>query len=222
MLQVLRPSGGKRISEGPRLGHSHLTFSPYSGGDSPASVMSNEAVKLMNQADCARREHRLADAERDLSEAVGLCRADAARRELAQALKSLAQIKRDSGHADAARLLYEEAVAIYREERGPLDLAHTIRHLGDVHRHEGHAKLAEDCYLEALALYRDRQETPSLDLANAIRPLALLKDDAGEVEEARRLWEEARELYAGVNVEAGVAESSARLARLAHRQESAE
>ena len=140
MLQVLRPSGGERISEGPRLGHSHLTFSPYSGGDSPASVMSNEAVKLMNQADCARREHRLADAERDLSEAVGLCRADAARRELAQALKSLAQIKRDSGHADAARLLYEEAVAIYREERGPLDLAHTIRHLGDVHRHEGHAK----------------------------------------------------------------------------------
>jgi tetratricopeptide (TPR) repeat protein len=124
------------------------------------------------------------------------------------------QIKRDSGHADAARPLYEEAVAIYREEGGPLDLAHTIRHLGDVHRHEGHAKLAEDCYLEALALYRGRQETPSLDLANAIRPLALLKDDAGEFEEARRLWEEARELYAGVNVEAGVAESSARLARI--------
>jgi tetratricopeptide (TPR) repeat protein len=184
--------------------------------------MCNEALKLMNQADRARREHRLADAERDLSKAVGLCRADAVRRELAQALKSLAQIKRDSGHADAARLLYEEAVAIYREEGGPLDLAHTIRHLGDVHRHEGHAKLAEDCYLEALALYRGRQETPSLDLANAIRPLAILKDDAGEVEEARRLWEEARALYAGVNVEAGVAESSARLARLAHRQESAE
>ena len=65
-------------------------------------------------------------------------------------------------------------------------------HLGDVHRHEGQAKLAEGCYLAALALYRGRQETPSLDLANAIRPLAILKDDAGEVEEARRLWEEAR------------------------------
>jgi tetratricopeptide (TPR) repeat protein len=199
-----------------------LTFPLYRGGDSLASAMSEEAVKLMNQADHARREHRLADAERDLSEAVGRCRGDGARRELAQALKKLAQIKRDSGQGDAARPLYEEAVAIYREEGGALELAHAIRHLGDVHRHEGHAKLAEDCYLEALALYRNQQGTPPLDLANAIRPLAILKDDAGEVEEAKRLWEEARGLYAGVNVEAGVAESSARLARLGQRRESAE
>jgi tetratricopeptide (TPR) repeat protein len=184
--------------------------------------MSEEAVKLMNRADCARREHRLADAERDLSEAVGLCRAEGARRELAQALQRLAQIKRDLGHGGAARPLYEQAVAIYREQGGALELAHTIRHLGDVHRHEGHAKLAEDCYLEALALYRNQQGTLPVDLANAIRPLAIVRDDAGEVEEARRLWEEARELYAGVNVEAGVAECSARLARLTQRRESAE
>jgi tetratricopeptide (TPR) repeat protein len=184
--------------------------------------MSEEIAKLMKQADRGRREHHLADAERDLSAAVGLCRADGTRRELAQALKKLAQIKRDLGQGDAARPLYEEAVAIYREEGGALELAHTIRHLGDVHRHEGHTSLAEDCYLEALALYRNQQGTPPLDLANAIRPLAILKDDAGEVEEARRLWEEARGLYAGVNVEAGVAESSARLARLGQRRESAE
>jgi tetratricopeptide (TPR) repeat protein len=184
--------------------------------------MSDEAVKLMNQADRARREHRLADAARDLSEAIGLCRADGTRRERAQALKKLAHIKRDLGHADAARPLYEEAVAIYREQGGALELAHTIRHLGDLHRHEGHAKLAEECYLEALALYRSQQGTPPLDLANAIRPLAIVKDDAGAVEQARRLWEEARELYAVVNVEAGVAECSARLARLTQRRESAE
>lgn len=184
--------------------------------------MSDEALKLMTEADRARREHRLADAERDLSEAVGLCRGDAAKGDLAQALKRLAQIKRDLGHGDAARALYEQAVAIYRQEGGALELAHTIRHLGDVHRHEGNAKLAEDCYLEALALYRSEKATPPLDFANAIRPLAILKDDAGKVEEARRLWEEARELYAGVNVEAGVAESSARLARLAPRRKSGE
>ena len=66
----------------------------------------------------------------------------------------------------------------------------------------------------AVALYRSHERTLPLDLANAIRPLAILKDDAGEVEEARRLWEEARDLYAAVNVREGVAESSARLARL--------
>ena len=34
----------------------------------------------------------------------------------------------------------------------------------------------------ALALYRSHERTPPLDLANTIRPLAILKDDAGEVE----------------------------------------
>jgi tetratricopeptide (TPR) repeat protein len=184
--------------------------------------MSDQTVKLMNQADWARRKRRLADAERYLSDAVALCRADGAMRELAQALRKLGEVKRDLKQGDAVRALYEEAVAIYREQGGPLELAHTIRHLGDIHRHEGNVKLAEGCYLEALALYRSQPASPPLDLANALRPLAILRDDAGEIKEARRLWEEARDLYASVNVEAGVAESSARLARLAKRRESAE
>jgi len=74
--------------------------------------------------------------------------------------------------------------------------------------------LAEPCYYEALALYRSHKKPPPLDLANAIRPLAILKDDAGEVEDAKRLWEEARNLYAEADVREGVAESAARLARL--------
>ena len=74
--------------------------------------------------------------------------------------------------------------------------------------------LAESCYHEALALYRRDEQTSPIDLANAIRPLAILKDDAGEKEEAKQLWKEARDLYATVNVQEGVAESSARLARL--------
>jgi hypothetical protein len=74
--------------------------------------------------------------------------------------------------------------------------------------------LAEPCYHEALTIYRAHKETPPLDLANAIRGLALLKSNAGEVEEARALWAEARDLYAAVNVEAGVKESSRRLALL--------
>jgi hypothetical protein len=67
---------------------------------------------------------------------------------------------------------------------------------------------------EALALYRSHADTPPLDLANAIRPLALLKYDAGEAEEARRLFEEARDLYALANVQEGVAGCSTWLARL--------
>jgi len=179
--------------------------------------MIEAAVNLMREANLARREHRLADAHRDLIQAVTLCRQAGVRRDLAQALKRLGQIERDLGDVDAARPLYEEAVTLCRAEGDRLLLAHTIRHLGDIHRHEGHVDLAEPCYLEALTLYRSDEQTPPLDLANAIRPLAMIKENSADLEEARRLWEEARSLYAAVNIEAGVAECSARLARLARR-----
>jgi hypothetical protein len=45
--------------------------------------------------------------------------------------------------------------------------------------------------------------------------MAILKEQTGEPEAAKPLWEEARQLYASVNVPEGVAESSKRLAQLA-------
>ena len=176
--------------------------------------MSEAAVKLMQQAERARRENRLPDALRDFAEAVSLCRQTAARRNLVRALKGLGQIERDLGRGEAAWPLYKEAVALCRDEGDTLALAHTVRHLGDIHQDAGRAALAESCYNEALALYRSHDCTPPLDLANTIRPLAILKEGAGQVEEARQLWVEARNLYAAVSVPQGVAECSARLARL--------
>jgi tetratricopeptide (TPR) repeat protein len=168
----------------------------------------------MERADQARRERRLADAHRDFVEAVALCRHKGMQLELLRALKGLGQIERDLGRAEAARPLYEEAVAICRRTDDTLALAHTIRHLGDIHRDTGRPDLAEPCYDEALALYRSSERTSPLDLANAIRPLAILKEGAGEIEEARLLWQEARDLYAAVKAEEGVRECSARLERL--------
>ncbi len=166
----------------------------------------------------ARREHRFADAKRDLVVAVDHCRNGGAPLELAQALTGLGQIERDLHEKDTPRKHYEEAVAIYRIAGDVLKLAHTIRHLGDIHRNEGHRELAEPCYREALNLYRSHQQTPPLGLANAIRGLAILQSEAGEVGEARLLWEEARDLYAAVKVDAGVVEGSRRLALLEQRK----
>ncbi|MGA9417350.1 MAG: hypothetical protein WBV60_21855, partial [Terriglobales bacterium] len=89
--------------------------------------------------------------------------------------------------------------------------AHTVRHVADIRREAARLDLAESCYHEALHLYRNHAATPPLDLANAIRGLAILKTDAGDAATAIALWEEARDLYAAVNVEAGVAESNRRL-----------
>jgi tetratricopeptide (TPR) repeat protein len=173
--------------------------------------MSDTIDRLMQRALEARRESRLDDAKRDLTEAVALCREAAAPGKLARALAGLGQAERDLHHNDAALRHYEEAVTLYRTEKDPLKLAHTIRHVADIHRHEGNQRLAEGCYENALGIYRQQPETPPLDLANALRGSALLKESLGEIEQARAQWQEAGKLYAEVCVEAGVAESKRRM-----------
>jgi tetratricopeptide (TPR) repeat protein len=179
--------------------------------------MSNGSDELLELALTARRENRLADARQYLVEAVNRYREAEARVDLAKALTCLGQMERDMHHSDAALRNYGEAAAIYRAAEDALHLAHTVRHVGDIHQQEGHPGLAEPCYQEALAIYRSHVQTPPLDLANAIRGLAILKGEVGEAAEARRLWEEAKDLYAAVNVKVGVEESLGRLTRLEER-----
>jgi hypothetical protein len=68
-----------------------------------------------------------------------------------------------------------------------------------------------------LSLYRGHPETLPLDLANTIRGLAILKQDQGDLEQSRALWEEARDLYASLHVDAGVNESARRLSLLSRK-----
>jgi tetratricopeptide (TPR) repeat protein len=168
----------------------------------------------MSAANHARLENRPSDAHRDYAAAVAVCRDSGSRRELALALKGLGQIERDAGNGEIALRLYEEAAGICRERDDQLALAHTIRHIADIHLDAQRAELAGPGYLEAIAIYRANPNTKPLDLANAIRPFAKLNEDMGKVAEARRLWAEARDLYATAGVSQGVAESSRRLTRL--------
>jgi tetratricopeptide (TPR) repeat protein len=177
--------------------------------------MSEGLDKLLRQARQARRENRPEDAKRDLTEAVAMCRQSGVQADLANALTSLGQIERDLHNNDVALNHYEEAVAIYRTQDNPLRLAHTVRHLGDIHRNQKRLDLAAPCYEEALSLYRNHAETPPLDLANALRGYALLKEGLGEKVQAASLWGEAGKIYADVHVMEGAAESSRRVALLA-------
>ena len=127
-------------------------------------------------------------------------------------------------------LKYKLAVAKARRVDDPLKLAHTVRHLGDAYYYAKLPTQAEPCYVEALSIYRKHENARPLDVANAIRSFAVLKDENGEFEEAQRLWQEAHDLYVAVSdapditeswrrgVLGGVAESAARLALLARRR----
>jgi tetratricopeptide (TPR) repeat protein len=110
------------------------------------------------------------------------------------------------------------AVARARTGHDPLRLAHRVRHLGDAYYYAKRAALAERCYAEALAIYRFHTETRPLDLANAIRSVAVLRHETGAIEDAERWWQEAHDLYVALGASAGVAESAARLGLLARRQ----
>jgi tetratricopeptide (TPR) repeat protein len=109
-------------------------------------------------------------------------------------------------------LKYKLAVASARKVDDPLRLAHTVRHLGDAYYYAKRFSLAEPCYVEALSIYRQREDRRRLDLANAIRSFAVLKDEIGAPEEAMQFWREAHDLYTSLGIPAGVAESAARLA----------
>lgn len=150
-----------------------------------------------------------------LVEAVAICRTVGADRELVAALGKLGHVEQDAGRHDAAGVCLEEAVAVARTVADPLRLAHAVRHLGDVHRHAGRLAEAEACYHETLSLYgRHATGAATLDHANALRPMAILKEELGQVEEARVLWGRARGLYSAAGIEAGAAECVDRLARL--------
>ncbi|HKV78897.1 MAG TPA: tetratricopeptide repeat protein [Candidatus Sulfotelmatobacter sp.] len=162
----------------------------------------------------ARQERRTERASQTFSEAVRLSRKAADPSLLASSLIGLGQTERDLNNNHAALQHYREAVDLLRTEPNRLRLAHTIRHLADILREDGSSKEATICYEEALKVYREDIKTPPLDLANTLRGFALLKGNAGETENAKSLWQEARSLYKSVNVQAGVEESERQIARL--------
>ena len=162
----------------------------------------------------AELQQAVARFHRYLTEAVSLLRAAGATGELVAALGKLGHAEENAGRVDAALACYEEAVAVARGGDHALPLAHAVRHLGDVHRKAGRLAAAEACYAEALALYGAQDEPPPLDHANALRPMAILKETLGQADEARTLWQRARTLYGAAAIEAGVAECTEHLARL--------
>ncbi len=60
---------------------------------------------------------------------------------------------------------------------------------------------AQPLYEKALALYRSNLQTKVLDLANTVRPYALLNEGLEKLDVATQFWQEARNLYASLGLE---------------------
>lgn len=129
-------------------------------------------------------------------------------------LIELGRTARHEGRLEAARRLYRDAAQLYHEAGDRQAYAKTVRHIADIYMEEPNYAEAQPLYEEALEIYRGDVRTGVLDLANAIRPYALLIEATGQGETAAKLWREAQALYAAIRVEAGVKECEEHLARL--------
>ena len=93
-------------------------------------------------------------------------------------------------------------------------LAHALRHRSEIARCGGEADRALSLSLEAVALYRTMADpVVALDLANALRGLALAHEAIHDPASAAASWREARELYHQSGVAAGRDECDAHLGR---------
>lgn len=159
------------------------------------------------RAAAARRAGRSEDALKEYRAAIA-----EARGSLALALAGAGQAERDLGDAGAALACYAEAAAVQRAIGDTDRVAHNLRHMADIHADAGRYDAALPLYEEALALYRAQPATHPLDLANALRGMAIAAEALRGRDAARALWREARDLYRGEGVEAGVRECERRLA----------
>ena len=147
--------------------------------------MSAELRALLQQGHSARSKGRPDDALRAFEDAITLAKKSGAKEELVHALKGHGQIERDLGRTAAAKARYQQATDECRTFADALLLAHTIRHLADIHSDQNEFALAEPLYREVLTLYRSNLGTSVLDLANAVRPFAILLESTGRHAEAK-------------------------------------
>jgi tetratricopeptide (TPR) repeat protein len=152
----------------------------------------------------ARGEQRPDDAGTAFAEAARRAQAAGDRLPLARALTGMGQMARDRGEGQTAPAHYSLAVDLLRAFDEPLLLAQTVRHVGDILRWQGQPEKACACYDEALRIYRAHDATPPLDLANTLAGYARTRSDLREMESAAALWIEARDLYASLDLQAGV------------------
>jgi tetratricopeptide (TPR) repeat protein len=165
----------------------------------------------------ARRDNRLDDARSCFNQALRVCGDSDDKLHTAQAHAGLGQIERDRKNIGAALMHYQLAVELYRKQEIPLTLAHTIRHVADILLGEGNLEQAQRHYEEALAIYCAHEETPPLDLANALRGYAQLMEKSLKTDEATMLWRQTNALYEQLGIDAGVAECRSHLAFLMGR-----
>jgi len=202
-----RRSGAADFLDAGRF-HSVLGFS---------DMEQREPQVLIDLGRQARRQHHLEEARSKLEEAMKCCAGDEDPRLVAELHAELAYVERALHDDQSAEVHYRQAAEMFTALGDGLRTAHNMRHLADILRETGRPLEAAPFYAESIEFFRRSGEYP-LQLANALRGLALMQGDLKDFAGSLQSWAEAKALYQMVNVDAGVAESRQRIDELmAHR-----
>ncbi len=175
--------------------------------------MQVEVKMILQKADEARRQGQLETARRAFEQALETSSLSQDEHGRLAALKGLGQLERDAGNPDQALYYFDDATRLARRTATKRLVAHTIRHYADAYRAAGQLAQALPLYQEALALYGEDPATPGLELANALRPAAIVFEQLSHNQRAVKYWQQARTLYESAGIEAGVLECDEGISR---------
>jgi len=161
-----------------------------------------------------RNESRYREAIMELEAAIELSEKFKLTKEKSATLSMLANIYFDLGSNKRSLESYQDALTIAELDSEPEQIAHITQHIADVEREIGDLKSSLSHYEKVLAYYRSNMNKYGLNMANAMRGFALLKEKMVDYADAKSLWNEAKSIYEKYKISDGVKECLARLKKL--------
>ncbi len=181
-------------------------------------IETSRGYHLLGQGEDRRREGQPDAARRCFAEAISIFHLDFDLAGEARALMRQALMARDAGDLAWAQHDQQAAIALLRQAGDGVALAHALRRAGDIFLDQGDLDRAAAALAEAFVLYEAAADAPEIDIADAVRSVALLAEALGEPQQALMMWQDARERYAGSRCDEGapgMAEANAHIAALA-------
>ena len=161
-----------------------------------------------------RNANRFNEAIMELEAALELCEEFKVNKQKRLTLSLLANIYFDLGRNKKSLESYERALSLAEVDSEVEQIAHITRHIADVECEIGDLKSSMSHYEKALKYYRNNVSSYSINYANAIRGLAVLKEKMVDYSDAKKLWKEAKSIYDKLKIETGIKECIARLKKL--------
>lgn len=168
----------------------------------------------LRSAKIFQNQSRFNEAILELESALELCEEYKVNKEKKQTLSLLANIYFDLGRTNKSLESFKGALSLAESDSEEEQIANFTWHIAEVECEIGDLKSSRSHYEKALAYYRKNVNKYSLSYANAVRGLAMLKEKMVDYGDAKKLWNEAMNIYEKLKFDSGMKECMSRIKKL--------